>query len=223
MSSKSLSNQTPSQSYKDLIHTGNSGQGIKDNLSPLYDGAGKELPISISKEQISINCNGGSIRSPVINGFYEKFNIAFYPRSDFTFNINLPENLIIIPYDTNPSDVIPDGDPYDAYSENRWTFGFDGAVYLELKIKFIYETSFLSNFEANEFMHYQSNLMIMNPSANRVLPSFISSSQINVTNDIQNNIIAPEIASIHTYKIDAFIDGKDLKHCYVKYIGLLTG
>jgi hypothetical protein len=224
MSSKSLSNQTPSQSYKDLIHTGNSGQGVKDNLSPLYDGSGKELPLSISKNQVSINCNGGSIQSPVINGFYEKFNIASYPRSNFTFNINSPENFIVIPSITDPFEIVPDGDPYDAYSESRWSFGFDGVEYLELKISFIYEPSFLSNFETNEFMHYQSNLMIMNSgSGYRVLPLFLSTNQIKVTSDVQNNFMWPQSPSIHTYKIDAFIDGKDLKHCYVKYIGMLTG
>jgi len=224
MSSKSLSNQTPSQSYKDLIHIGNSGQGVKNTLSPLYDGSGKELPINVSQDQLSINCNGGSIQTPVINGFYEKFNIASYPKSNFTFNINSPENLIILPSITDPFEIVPDGDPYDAYSENRWSFGFDGTEYLELKIKFAYDPSFLSNFGANEFMHYQTNLMIINSTSSyRTLTSFISSSQVKVTSDIQYNAMWPGSSSIHTYKIDAFIDGKDLKHCYVKYIGMLTG
>jgi len=222
MSSKSLSNQTPSQSYKDLIHVGNSGQGAKNTLSPLYDGSGKELPISLSQDQLSINCNGGSIQTPVINGFYEKFNIASYPKSNFTFNINSPENLIILPSITDQFEIVPDGDPYDAYSENRWSFGFDGTAYLELKINFAYDSSFLSNFGANEFMHYQTNLIIMNSTTDRVQTSFISSSQVKITSDVQNNFMNPGYNSIHTYKIDAFIDGKDLKHCYVKYIGMLT-
>jgi hypothetical protein len=224
MSSKSLANQTPSQSYKDLIHTGNSGQGAKNTLSPLYDGSGKELPISVSRDQLSINCNGGSIQTPVINGFYEKFNIASYPKSNFTFNINSPENLIILHSNLDHSEMVPDGDPYDAYSENRWSFGHEqGSAYLELKIKFAYNPSFLSNFGANEFMHYQTNLMIINLYAARTLTSFVSSSQVKVTSDFQNNMMGSSSDSIHTYKIDAFIDGKDLKHCYVKYIGVLTG
>jgi hypothetical protein len=57
----------------------------------------------------------------------------------------------------------------------------------------------------------------------RVLPLFLSTNQIKVTSDVQNNFMWPQSPSIHTYKIDAFIDGKDLKHCYVKYIGMLTG
>ena len=87
----------------------------------------------------------------------------------FTFNINSPENFIVIPSITDPFEIVPDGDPYDAYSENRWSFGFDGVEYLELKIKFVYESSFLSNFETNEFMHYQSNLMIMNSGLNNLV------------------------------------------------------
>ncbi|NPV12729.1 MAG: LamG domain-containing protein [Ignavibacteria bacterium] len=53
--SKDLTNKTPSNSYKDLVHFGNNNQGLSDStLVRLSDGRGNELPILIRKDKVVV-------------------------------------------------------------------------------------------------------------------------------------------------------------------------
>lgn len=219
MSSKSLANQTPSQSYKDLIHLGNNGSGLKSSLSPIYDGDGKELPISLSSNQVEISMNGGKLESPVINGYFEKINKMSYVKSNITLNLNSFEGFIKIPDSINIDEIALDDDPYDAYNEKRWIV-IDGK--LQLYIKFDYNNSYLNNINTNnEFLYFQQNLIINNINTTYNLEvNFENNSKFNVTTkNTEYNLWGAN--EHHLYRIYGYIDGNTINNIWAEYMGLM--
>lgn len=56
----SLKNETPSASYKDLLHVDNGGNGVSDSEHiPVRDGAGNATGISLGAGKVSIDFGGG--------------------------------------------------------------------------------------------------------------------------------------------------------------------
>jgi hypothetical protein len=55
-----LKNKTPSESYKDLLHVDNGGNGVSDHEHiPVRDGAGNVTGISLGASKVSIDFGGG--------------------------------------------------------------------------------------------------------------------------------------------------------------------
>ena len=224
MSSKSLANQTPAQSSNDLLHLGNNGNGLSSNLSPIYDGDGNQLPISISKSQTDINFNGGMLESPIIGGFFEKVKKIAFPRSINVIDITNPDGLLIVPSIIDYDELVGNNDPYDPYdplAQHRWIANDDGSVRLEFS--FSYNVNFLSNIDTqNEFLYFSNNILIMNDSSVPARASFIDSNQINVTTSNTDYLISgyPAGAGIHVYKLHAYIGG-GLNSVLVEYSGMV--
>ena len=224
MSSKSLANQTPAQSYKDLLHLGNNGNGLSSNLSPIYDGDGNQLPISISKSQTDINFNGGMLESPIIGGFFEKVKKIAFSRSINVIDITNPDGLLIVPSMIDYDELVGNNDPYDPYdplAQHRWIANDDGSVRLEFS--FSYNVNFLSNIDTqNEFLYFSNNILIMNDCGASARAYFIDSNQINVTTSNTDYLISgyPAGAGIHVYKLHAYIGG-GLNSVLVEYSGMV--
>lgn len=219
MSSKSLANQTPSQSYKDLIHLGNNGNGLTNNLSVLYDGDGKPLPISVSSNQVSINMNGGKLESPIINGYFEKINKLGYVKSSITLNLNNFDGFIKVPEVINENEIALDEDPYDAYNQNRWII-VDGK--LRLIIRFEYNPAYLNNINTNnEFLYFQQNLIVNNRNTTyNVSVQFENNEYFNVSSKNTNYDLWGSNEH-HLYKVYGYIDGNAISNIWVEYAGLM--
>lgn len=56
-----LYNKKPSQTYRDLLHTSLSSVGLSDSADFVYDGAGNQLPIQLSKTAIVLKCNSANL------------------------------------------------------------------------------------------------------------------------------------------------------------------
>ena len=67
-----LTNQTPKDSYKDLIQIKNSNQGVNTSFNPVTDGLGNQTALSLSTSGVSIE-SGLLVKNVEIN--YEMNNV----------------------------------------------------------------------------------------------------------------------------------------------------
>lgn len=61
----SLKNKSPANTFKDILHVNNSGQGAGESQKVVRDGNGNALPMSISKSQFGGNFGNGIIQNSV--------------------------------------------------------------------------------------------------------------------------------------------------------------
>jgi len=66
---KSLGKRTPGNSYKDILHIGNNGEGISDT-SPIniFDGKGTWSGISLSRDEINLDLGHGRLQNALLGG-----------------------------------------------------------------------------------------------------------------------------------------------------------
>lgn len=113
----SLRDKTPSETYVDLLAIGEDLKGISKNSQNITDGAGKNSRIKVSKTNLDIDFNGGSLSSYYLKGSEcKKFNvqrIAHFDSVDVI--VGQPgSNIIMAYFDPDPysEDLVYETDPY---------------------------------------------------------------------------------------------------------------
>jgi len=98
----SLKNQTPSASYKDLLHVDNGGNGLSSSEHiPVRDGAGNATGISLGAGKVSVDFGGGVVSNAVFVSQMHMCESKTHQLSD-TLNIDLAtDSAKLIKYEGN--------------------------------------------------------------------------------------------------------------------------
>jgi len=129
-----LAKASPGGSYRDLLYLNNNGSGVGESLRQVQDGAGNNLLLSMSNNEVSISSNGGSI----IDGIFGSSCICplFRNIDDNENNYILKNGLTnhaILKYTSNSSDKkdfyisvdisnVPYAQPSNSLEINNFTF-----------------------------------------------------------------------------------------------------
>ena len=129
-----LAKASPGGSYRDLLYLNNNGSGVGESLKQVQDGAGNNLLLSMSGNEVSISSNGGSI----IDGIFGSSCICplFTNIDDNENNYILKNDLTnhaILKYTSNSSDKkdfyisvdisnVPYSQPSNSLEINNFTF-----------------------------------------------------------------------------------------------------
>jgi len=88
--SKTLKKRTPGNSYKDILHIGNNGEGI-DDTSPvnIFDGKGTWSGISLSRSEINLDLGEGRMTGALLGGTrFTSQKETVYDHSDIFINLH---------------------------------------------------------------------------------------------------------------------------------------
>lgn len=113
----SLKNKTPSETYADILAIGEDFNGISENSQSITDGSGSETKIKVSKTNLDIDFNGGSISSYYLKGSEcKKFIVQRIAHFD-SVNILVGQpgtNIVMAYFDPDPyvEDFVYESDPY---------------------------------------------------------------------------------------------------------------
>ena len=96
----SLTNKTPSESFRDLINIGSNYGGISEDLQNFTDGFGNQIPIKVSKTSLEIDFNGGELTSYHSKGAVCKgYELIRTAHSDVVdLYVGQPSSYIIMSY-----------------------------------------------------------------------------------------------------------------------------
>lgn len=72
--SDSLRSVTPANSYKDIIHLNNSGDGADSTSRNMFDGDGNQLPLQLSTTKVEGDWGDGLLDNVVLRDYKKRFN-----------------------------------------------------------------------------------------------------------------------------------------------------
>ena len=112
-----ISESTPAETYKDLLHLNNSGNGADTTLRALYNGDGNATPLQLSTNKVAFDAGDGVLDNVVLTDVKQTYNDKGGINTA-TVDFDLSEgNVQKMTIDTNITSITFSGTPTsgDAY------------------------------------------------------------------------------------------------------------